>query len=357
MLTSLAPSAVVPPSTGGAVVPSRPLRWAVQATCPAEWWVHLERCGGGFFHAPPGLAAGAGAGETLFALLVQGEEVVGVAAGVRTKCRFALSARHVCFPTSPALRVPERGAEALALLVAALRAAGVAELAIDSFDARWRPAVVDADAHARDRLEFVVPLVPDAQQLSRACSTHHRRHLQRGEREGWTFRRLEPPEAQALLTVVQQQAAARAAARGEAFEAALPAAALQSGDGGAHWGATTFSAWRDGAPLAAALVGWANRRGFYLIGGSTPDGYARDAAQWLHWRIMCYLAEEGFTAYNLGGTPGSAAHPGDPAHGLYRFKAGFGSTVVPCRSVRWTLRPTHVVAHRVARWVAARVRP
>ena len=104
-------------------------------------------------------------------------------------------------------------------------------------------------------------------------------------------------------------------------------------------------------------MGWANRRAFYLIGGSTPAGYARDAAQWLHWRIMCALADMGFTHYNLGGTAASAVNSEDPAHGLHRFKTGFGAEVVSCRSVGWTLRPAHAQAHRVVRWVAAHVRP
>ena len=109
--------------------------------------------------------------------------------------------------------------------------------------------------------------------------------------------------------------------------------------------------------LATALVGWANRRAYYIAGGSTSIGYASGAAAWLHWRIMYSLAEEGFTAYNLGGTPASSVLPTDPQHGLYCFKSGFGAELVPCRSVRWALCPTHLGLHRVARWVATRLRP
>jgi lipid II:glycine glycyltransferase (peptidoglycan interpeptide bridge formation enzyme) len=105
--------------------------------------------------------------------------------------------------------------------------------------------------------------------------------------------------------------------------------------------------------LAAALVGWANRRAFYLIGGSTPAGYERDAAQWLHWRIMCALRVRGFAYYNLGGTPSSAAQAGDPAHGLYRFKTGFGPEVVSCRSLGWTLSEGHARAHHLVGRLAA----
>lgn len=333
----------------------RHLHWVTHAGCPTEWSVRLERCGGGFFHSPRGLAAAAPPGETLFAQLMLGDAVMGVAAAVWSSCRLSLRPRHVYFPTVPAVRWPEHRAEAVATLVTALRLRGAAEIVMDSFDARWRPEVASGEAEARYRLEYVVPLTAEPEVLARRCSEHHRRHVKRGEREGWTLRLLDGEDARALLAVVQRGAAARAAGRGDGFEVAVPHTALGPSDGGAHWGATTFSAWREDAPLCAALVGWANRRAFYVLGGSTPEGYACHAAAWLHWRIMCYLAEEGFTAYNLGGTPSSAALAGDPAHGLHRFKSGFGAEVEQCRGLRWMPRPSHARAHRVARWVATRL--
>jgi GNAT acetyltransferase-like protein len=320
-------------------------RWLLRAACPPQWSEHLERCGGGFFHAPPGLA-GMPPGHPLFAELVMDKAVIGVAAGMRSGCALSLRPRHVYFPTVPALHRLERREEAFIALMAALRAEGVADVVIDSFDAGWLPALPTGKAEARSRVEYVVRLVPDAEALARRCSAHHRLHLKRGACEGWTLRILDGEEARELLGAVQRGAAARAADRGDPFAAGvLPPE-------GAHWGATTFSAWHDRIPLAAALIGWANRRAFFVLGGSTPEGYARGAAVWLHWRIMSYLADKGFTAYNLGGTTCSAALSGDPAHGLYRFMTAFGADVVPRRSIRWTLRPSHVRAHRLARWVA-----
>src|SRR5437879_6868057 len=48
---------------------NRDLRWITGSACPPDWWAHVERCGGGFFHTPPGLGAGAPAGEAVFAQL------------------------------------------------------------------------------------------------------------------------------------------------------------------------------------------------------------------------------------------------------------------------------------------------
>jgi len=334
------------------------LRWITRETCPAGWWVELERCGGGFFHTPAGLGAGAPSGEPVFAQLRHGDEIIGVAAGVRSGCRFGRRPRHLYFPTVPALICLPRRHEALSALVEALRADGAAEVGIDSFDARWQPDVgTGASAEIRDRVEYVVPLEPDADDLMRRCNKHHRRHLQHGIRQGWTFQTLDGPEARRVLATVQHAAASRAAERGDPFQVMLPPAAGAAQDGGAHWGVTTFSVWENGTPLAAALVGWAKQRAYYLVGGSTPSGYASHATVWLHWRIMAYLADEGFTAYNLGGTPASARSTDDPQHGLYRFKSGFGAELVSCRSARWALRRAHVATHRVARWIATRLDP
>jgi len=293
----------------------------------------------------------------VFAELYQGNEAVGLAAGMASRCQFGLKPRHFYFPTVPAVVEPSRREAALAALVDQLRARGAADMQIDSYDGSWQPEPRGgASATARDRLEYVVRLQGSRDELASHCSKHHRRHVQRGERDGWGLRILDGARARDLLSDVQREASVRASERGDPFAAALPDVALTSPEDPAPWGITTWSAWHDQAPLAAALVGWANRRAFYLIGGSTQAGYERDAAQWLHWRIMCTLADTGFTHYNLGGTPASAVNPGDPSHGLHRFKTGFGAEVVSCRSVGWTLSPVHAQVHRVVRWVAAHIR-
>jgi lipid II:glycine glycyltransferase (peptidoglycan interpeptide bridge formation enzyme) len=113
-----------------------------------------------------------------------------------------------------------------------------------------------------------------------------------------------------------------------------------------------FAAWNGDTPLAAALIGWGNGRAFYIMGGSTPEGYEAGASVWLHWRIINQLAESRFTHYNLGGASPTASNADDPAHGLYRFKTAFGARIVPCRSLYWTLSVSHARLHQLARWIA-----
>ena len=87
------------------------------------------------------------------------------------------------------------------------------------------------------------------------------------------------------------------------------------------------------------------------MGGSTPEGYECGASVWLHWRVATLLAESGFRTYNLGGAAASAAAPGDPGHGLYRFKRGFGARITPCRSIAWILSLAHARVHQLGRWL------
>src|SRR5256885_11071667 len=161
-----APRPVVP--TAGAARGGATLRWLTQSQCPADWWIRVERCGGGFFHTPPGLDAGAPAGEPVFAQLWHGDEVVGVATGVRSRCRFGREPRHLYFPTVPALTGPPQGDEALGALVDTLRAERAVEVTVDSFDAGWQPHVTTGErVDSRDRVEYLVPLDADPDELAR----------------------------------------------------------------------------------------------------------------------------------------------------------------------------------------------
>ncbi|HXF95885.1 MAG TPA: GNAT family N-acetyltransferase [Gemmatimonadales bacterium] len=320
--------------------------WRLSSRCPADWAEKLARAGGGFFHTPAGLGVCAPRGEPVFAELAVGAEVVGVAAGVRSRCRFTAQLRHVYLPTLPALAFDGGREAALVNLVALLRDQGAVEVVADAFDACWVPGGVPGAEDTRPRQEYVVPLDAEPDALARRFSRHHQRGLRHGQRERWDLRTHDAHEARDVLSVVQQAAARRAAQRRDAHMVEPLPGAAALGDG-RDWGTTTFAAWRGGELLCAALVGWANGRAFFLRGGSTPEGYRSNAAVWLHWRIMGVLAARGITEYNLGGAPGQALRPEDPAHGLHRFKRDFGSEVRSCHGMRWTLSPAHIQAHRL----------
>jgi hypothetical protein len=349
-------TALVAPSLLGARGERR-AAWQATSRPGTDWAALLERCGGSFFHSPPALRASLPPGEPVFARLVGGGEVLAVAAGVMCGCRLSLRRRHARFAALPAAAPGVDRAAAAALLARALAAGGAAEVAMDSFASPGGAVPGGGALPGRERWEWVVPLSSPAEVAPR-LSRAHRRHATAGDRAGWTLRELGGSEAARLLAAVQDAAAGRAARRGDPFGAGVPGAA---GDRavklGEPWGVCTFAAYDGAEPLAAALVGWANRRAFYLVGGSTPEGYRRSAAPWLHARVMERLAGHGFAEYDLGGTAAEAAAPAHPAHGLHRFKAGFGAEPVPCRGARWEPGHAHLRAHRALARLATLVTP
>ena len=322
--------------------------WILDHRRPADWWARLQRCAGGFFHSPAGLRATSAAGVPIYATLVQGAEVLGVAVGSRSRCRLSCEARHGYFPTAPALVEPEWRDEALHTLADALHRHGLADVRFDSFDAPpWSSL-----GKRPDRQEYIVPLAPGRDGEEAECSSHHLRYIRRGEREQWNLGILRGESAANALEEVMGLAGQRAAERGSGFDPVVPPLAADAATDD-PWGGTTFAAHRGDTLLAAALIGWCNGRAFYVSGGATEAGYAVGASAWLHWRIQQRLRADGFTAYNLGGAPISATNPADPSHGLHRFKTGFGAEIVACTGASWPLRPVHVESHELLRRAAS----
>lgn len=296
---------------------------------------------GGVFHTRYGIPLAGLHGEPIFGVLrTAGGAPLGLAVGVRQACRIPGPPRHSVFPSLPALAHGVDRAAALGALRTALDRAGLAAAELGSFDAAYTPG-------AATRLEFLVQLPPDGE-IASGLSTQLRRNVRRAEREGATLRLLTGPEATRAVLAVQQSTSERAAALARRFDPVTDtawqqhlAAALPLPPAGL----AVFAAERGAELLAAVLVGWAGRRAFYAVGGSTPAGYDGGAAPWLQVQVARVLADTGMATYNLGGTPREAADPAHPAHGLYRYKTGFGAEVVELGGLEWTLRPGHIRLH------------
>jgi FemAB family len=324
--------------------------WQFQSTEPAQWAQWVKDFDGGFFQAPPALESNAPAGQPLYCTHRSPEGVDGIAIGVRHACSLSREARHVYFPAPPRVRSPERASTLLRDLFLALRAAGAAEIVMDSFDAQWTPTI-PAPTNEVLREEFVVPLDGTAEERLARCSANHRRRIRHGDRAAWMLRSLTGETARTALAAVQAAARERAAEHGRRFRGdpvVWDAGGLTEDT--APWGATVYAGWDGDRLLGAMLVGWAGRRAFYLVGGCTPAGYEAGAAHWIHWQIATTLSERGYTAYNLGGV---RVQPNvDEESGLRQFKIGFGPTIVACYGATWRVRPIHVRTHAATRLLA-----
>jgi hypothetical protein len=323
------------------------MKWYLSDNVEPDWADVMEDCGGGFFHSPAWVDVESyGLGEGVYARLLDGSSPVGVAVGRRRRCRLG-SRGHVYFPSLPAVADCGSLPFALDLLRSDLATGSDAEVTFDSFDSRC-----PTDGQP-SRLELVLPVDRDAAAMMRSFSSTHRRKARAGESAGFTIRTLAGKEATDMLFDVQRVASERARERGDPFyppRISVPGAGLPALRG--EWGAALFVVEdADRALLCAALVGWGGKRAFYVAGGSTPRGYSAGAAIWMHWQVMAAASEAGLHVYNLGGVPASATRENDPAHGLYRWKCGFGAEIVPLRGSGFVLRPGHMRLHRLAGWL------
>ena len=253
--------------------------WIIRRACPPDWPRLVGLCGGNFFHTPMGLLAGAPDGPPLYCEWWREGRVVGIASGVQSRCRLSLRPRHVYLPTMPAL-VPQADAdEALTAVVRVLAARGAADVIVDSFAAPLAAPLAAPQPIVIRRSEYIVSFEDGRSELLGRFTNHHRRIVHRGTRAGWTLRLLRGPDASSILATVHDSAVRRHARRGSRYQARMPAAApLATTDLTAFWGAAVFSAWDGEVLLTAALVGWANRRAYYISGGSSETGYRHSAA-------------------------------------------------------------------------------
>ncbi|MCL2138038.1 MAG: peptidoglycan bridge formation glycyltransferase FemA/FemB family protein [Treponema sp.] len=114
----------------------------------------------------------------------------------------------------------------------------------------------------------------------------------------------------------------------------------KSGDGDLH----LYTAWHDGDALAAIIVLFRGRQAVYLYGASSNIKRNLMAPYLLQWKAIQDAKSKGCADYDLFGIPPDE-NPHHPMAGLYRFKTGFGGTILhrpgswdyPYRKMRYFL--------------------
>ncbi|MDR2194325.1 MAG: peptidoglycan bridge formation glycyltransferase FemA/FemB family protein [Treponema sp.] len=88
-----------------------------------------------------------------------------------------------------------------------------------------------------------------------------------------------------------------------------------------------YLAEHEGAILAGIVVLFRDKDAVYLYGASADHKRNLMAPYLLQWTAMSYAKSRGCVAYDLFGIP-PTEDPKHPMSGLYRFKTGFGGTVI-----------------------------
>lgn len=182
-------------------------------------------------------------------------------------------------------------------------------------------------------------LEPSTQQLFAAFSKGHRADVRRAERTGLTVR------------------SGASEADFDAFYALMEATAARA-EFAIHSRDYYHTAWKaagsdahlllaktvDGVDVAGFLVFAFGHEGQYMYSASTAEGSKSGANHLLQWHTIQWMREQGCTSYDLWGVPeivgGMAGASEDervrieeqakqhPLYGAYRFKKGWGGTVV-----------------------------
>jgi len=88
-----------------------------------------------------------------------------------------------------------------------------------------------------------------------------------------------------------------------------------------------YLAEHEGQTIAAIVVLLCGHEAVYLYGASADHKRNCMAPYALQWQAICDARKSGATVYDLYGIPPNA-DPRHPMHGLWRFKTGFGGTVI-----------------------------
>lgn len=322
------------------------VRWhAFAGGASPEWNAARERAGAGPHFGDGWIACREAQGLRAQRLLLEvGGAPVAVGVVHLKRPRFRPWVRTTALLDRLPMALPREGGGAPAIsddaiaraLVAFGDERGFGRIELDSFDGPSPPPDLAALGLAtRARFEFLLDLAAPAETRFAALKSSHRRKVRDAEKSGVTVADETGATPVDLLRELQGQTQERRAGRGEEME--LPDRELYArlercflGAGG-----RLFVGRKEGTPMSAILCGVEGRRAYYFMGGTSKAGFECNAATLVLWRASVLLAEKGATLLNLGGVPREAEHEDHAAHGLYRFKEGFGAARVDCTSATW----------------------
>ncbi|HEY7683432.1 MAG TPA: GNAT family N-acetyltransferase [Gemmatimonadales bacterium] len=312
------------------------------------WDETVAELGGCAFHSRGfGLACGELSGENSFLVFRRDRREVGyaIASSHRTRWRPLGWARDVLELASPPVLTDEATRpQAVEALVGFARQAHFGCLRIGSVGDPKPEEPLPAPhprAHQAPRLEYRVPIGPDFPATLARMAPAHRRKVRKVLEGDFGFEEQSSMEGALRLHTIAEQVFERRHARGETEAHGWEledyrkrmAAYLR------HGLIRFFFTLQARETLSGIGIMPFKRTAFYLVGGTTREGYERQAAYAMFAHIIQQLIADGFTEMNLGGTGIGARDQASPEHGLYRHKAGYGGRVFELTDLSLPLTP------------------
>jgi hypothetical protein len=322
----------------------------VDRSAGAEWVQLIERFDGNIYHSQEWAETWRSdyAEPLYFRGLDEQGRCVGIAlANERHSSRPVIGRflRRLDFETFPAVQGndPDLARTMMGRIVEFARAGGYRGLTLQSHYSGVPLSNLDhLGLVATPRTEFIVDLTRSEEERWKQLSTHHQRKIKKAGKHGLVFEEARSGEAMQELRRLQIGSRDRRMERGEYF--GLQDAAYYEQMGRRYFERNLgclFLMRYEGRPVSAAFISIYSGRALYVLGGSEPKGFELDAPALLFWKVFSRCVELGCREFNLGGVPASSADQESLAHGLYRFKSGFGGRQVQrVTGVLENLRPS-----------------
>ena len=308
---------------------------------PVDWDREVLAAGGTIFHSSAMGAAAIVRGQEPWYLRVErGGRTVGLAVGAGIHTHSPILGRHhsvLEFPTMP--RLTPDGGETLANVVGAIRAyaraQGFERVRFSSHadvQPDETPTLGPAGLALAPRFEFRVPLEACFEATIAGMGAGHRRKTRKALRSGLEF--IEDTSLAGAMTLRELQDVTYGR-RHEHGNRSARAWAVEDYRivMSAYLAQRAIRFWfvlRDGRPLSGAGVMMFGEQAYYLLAGTSREGYECDAAYAVIGHLIAYLTSQGIRELNFGGMAVGTEEQGHIEHGLYRFKTGFGARVVRC---------------------------
>ena len=305
----------------------------VDRSAGAEWAQLIERFDGNIYHSQEWVETWLSdyAEPLYFRGLDEQGRCVGIAlANERHSSRPVIGRflRRLDFETFPAVQAndPDLARTMMGRMVEFARAGGYRGLTLQSHYSGVPLSNLDhLGLVATQRIEFIVDLTRSEEERWKQLSTHHQRKIKKASKHGLVLEETSSVEAMQELRRLQIGSRDRRVERGEYFGRQAEAYYEQMGRRYFERNLGRLFLMRyEGRPVSAAFVSMYAGRALYVLGGSEPKGVDLDAPALLFWKVLSRCVELGCREFNFGGVPASAQDPESVAHGLYRFKAGFG---------------------------------
>lgn len=319
------------------------MQMIVDSSPDLNWDKWLKELNGNIYHSVNWAETQAGRNRwpLYFHWLDDSNQILAIAVGIVSQSSFPLLgrySRHLECGSYPANRNSSGSLnrELIPQIREYAKQNGISSLEIQSFYASSLDADLQLEEIDRsDRLEFLIDLTLSDDQLSKNQSSMHRRKLKKAKRENLKHEIGQDLEAMRVLRSLQVVSRDRRIDRGEAIATAEDAYFEEFGKayfkrnlGEVHY------LTHNGNPISAAFISIYNNKGYYVLGGSNDVGFAMNAPVLLFMNIFSHCRELGCREFNMGGLPAISIDKSTQSHGLYRFKAGFGGTEVPCSSLQ-----------------------